>query len=134
VWRVKEKNRGHVKRMTAMLITVAVLSASLVLAEDFKTINGKEYNNATVNRVEPDGIVLKTKSGISKVYFAELPKEVHDRFVPTSATPGLGQRQVMELKSWVASIRNPTSFVLLLIGAGSLIAAAIFAIVRTRIR
>jgi len=29
---------------------LAVLSASLALAEDFKTINGKEYKNATVSR------------------------------------------------------------------------------------
>ena len=33
-----------------------------------------------VSRVEPDGIVLVTSSGISKVYFAELPKEVQERF------------------------------------------------------
>ena len=52
--------------------------ASIALADDFKTINGKEYKNATVTRVEPDGILLKTKSGISKVYFTELPKEVQD--------------------------------------------------------
>ena len=64
-----------------------MLSASLALAEDFKTINGKEYKNATVSRVEPDGIVLKTKSGISKVYFVELPKDVQERFhyQPTNA-------------------------------------------------
>jgi hypothetical protein len=30
--------------------------------------------------VEPDGIVIKTKSGISKVYFSELPQEVQERF------------------------------------------------------
>jgi hypothetical protein len=30
--------------------------------------------------VEPDGIVVKTKSGISKIYFQELPKEVQLRF------------------------------------------------------
>ena len=59
---------------------MAVLSASLALAEDFKTINGKEYKNAKVSRVEPDGIVLITKSGISRVYFTELPKEVQKRF------------------------------------------------------
>jgi hypothetical protein len=57
-----------------------VLFTSLVLAEDFKTINGKEYKNATVSHIEADGIVLKTKSGISKVYFVELPKEVQKRF------------------------------------------------------
>ena len=55
-----------------------VCFASIALSDDFKTINGKEYKNATVTRVEPDGILLKTKSGISKVYFTELPKEVQD--------------------------------------------------------
>src|SRR5436309_9954090 len=59
--------------------------ASVVLADDFKTTNGKEYKNVTVSRVEPDGIVLITKSGISKVYFTELPKEVQERFHYDSA-------------------------------------------------
>ena len=59
---------------------LAALSASIALADDFKTIDGKEYKNVTVSRVEPDGIVLKGKSGISKVYFVELPKEVQERF------------------------------------------------------
>jgi thioredoxin-like negative regulator of GroEL len=53
---------------------------SVVLADDFKLISGKEYKNVTVSRVEPDGIVLKSKSGISKVYFVELSKEVQERF------------------------------------------------------
>jgi hypothetical protein len=57
-----------------------VCFASVVLADDFKTIDGKEYKNVKVSRVEPDGIVLITKSGISKVYFTELPKEVQERF------------------------------------------------------
>ena len=58
----------------------AALSASLTLADDFRTIRGKEYKDATVSRVEPDGIVLRTKSGIVKLYFSELPKEVQGRF------------------------------------------------------
>jgi thiol-disulfide isomerase/thioredoxin len=53
---------------------------TVVLADDFKLITGKEYKNVTVTRVEPDGIVLKTKSGISKVYFVELPNDVQQRF------------------------------------------------------
>src|SRR5213080_4875914 len=53
---------------------------TVALADDFKLVSGKEYKNVTVSRVEPDGIVLKTKSGISKVYFVELPKEVQERF------------------------------------------------------
>src|SRR5438270_4598233 len=54
--------------------------ASISFAEDFKTIDGKEYKDATVTRVEPDGIVVKMKSGISKLYFTELPKDVQERF------------------------------------------------------
>ena len=53
---------------------------SVALADDFKLIDGKEYKDVTVRRVEPDGIVLRTKWGISKVYFVELPKEVQERF------------------------------------------------------
>ena len=48
--------------------------------QDFKTVDGKEYKNVTVSRVEPDGIVVRSKSGILKLYFTELPKGVQERF------------------------------------------------------
>jgi hypothetical protein len=60
-----------------ILAFLLICFASIALADDFRTTNGKEYKDATVSRVEPDGIVVKTKSGISKVYFTELPNEVH---------------------------------------------------------
>jgi hypothetical protein len=85
-----ERKRSTIRRVkywrTALAI-LAALSASIVLAEDFKTINGKEYKNATISRVEADGIVLRTKTGISKVYFAELPKDVQERLHYGSVTP-----------------------------------------------
>jgi thioredoxin 1 len=63
------------------ILTFLILCfASVALADDFRAIDGKEYKNVTVSRIEPDGIVLRTKSGISKVYFVELPKEVQERF------------------------------------------------------
>ena len=71
------------KNWRAALVILTTLSASLALAEDFKTINGKVYKDATISRVEADGIVLRTKTGISKVYFFELPKDVQERFHPT---------------------------------------------------
>ena len=72
----------------AALAILTALSTSLAVADDFKTIDGKEYKNVTVSRVEADGIVLKGKSGISKVYFVEFPKEVQERFNynPTSVS------------------------------------------------
>ena len=116
------------------LAVFAALCASIALAEDFKTIKGKEYKNATVTHVEPDGLVLKTKAGISKVYFTELPKEVQERFLLSSPKTSAAQRELIELKSWLAAIANPTSFVLLLVGGATLIAAAAFAIVRNRLQ
>jgi len=67
--------------MQTKLFTILLLSfAAAALSEDFKTVNGKEYKDATVTRVEPDGIVVKTNSGITKVYFSELPKDVQEHF------------------------------------------------------
>ena len=76
----------------------AALSASLALAEDFKTINGKEYKDATVTRVEGDGIVLRTKTGISKVYFFELPQDVQKKFRPSPAPSSAAQREREPIK------------------------------------
>jgi hypothetical protein len=72
-------------------VILVLCFASLALAEDFKTISGKEYKNVTVSRVEADGVVLRTKTGISKVYFIELPKDVQKRFLPSPAIPSATQ-------------------------------------------
>jgi hypothetical protein len=67
--------------MQIKLLSFLILSfISVAQADDFKTVAGKEYKDATVSRVEPDGIVLTNKAGISKVYFSELPKDVQERF------------------------------------------------------
>jgi hypothetical protein len=71
------------RRMNSQKITLAIvatLSASIALSDDFKTNDGKEYKNATVTRVEADGIVVRTKVGISKLSFTELPEDVQKRF------------------------------------------------------
>src|SRR5436309_7672340 len=78
-----ENKRGRIRRVNCrntIIAIIAMLSASRAFAEDLKTINGKEYKNVTISRVETDGIVLKNKSGITKVYFTELPSNVQKRF------------------------------------------------------
>ena len=82
----------------AMILSMVLAALQFALADDFKTIDGKEYKNATVSRVEPDGIVLRTKSGILTVYFVELPKEVQERFhydAPKAATHSTDQNAVV---------------------------------------
>ena len=76
-----ETKNGESRRVKYFgILILAVLFASLALSEDFKTMTGKVYKDATVSRVEGDGIELKTKTGISKVYFTELPQDVQERF------------------------------------------------------
>src|SRR5436189_3115599 len=72
---------------TPTFVILIVCFASIALADDFKTIDGKIYRDATISHVEADGIVIKTKTGISKIYFVELPKDVQERFHYSSATP-----------------------------------------------
>ena len=115
-----------------IIAILAVLAASAALAEDFKSIEGKEYKDVTVSRIEPDGIVLTTKTGISKVYFVELPKEVKERFLPSTPKTSAAQEALTMVRSWKASVANPTSFVLLAVGVASLILAGVSAIVRSR--
>jgi len=67
-------------RKTTIIAILAALSVSLALADDFKTNNGKEYKNAIVTQVDADGIVVKTKTGISKLYFTELPEDVQKQY------------------------------------------------------
>jgi hypothetical protein len=115
---------------------LAVLSASLALAEDFKTIKGKVYKDATINRVEADGIVIRTKTGISKVYFIELPKDVQERFHPSpSPTKTVAaQREPIKKTGWAAVMANPIAFIVILVAGTIIIAGVVFAIVRSRLR
>jgi hypothetical protein len=83
---------------TALAILVA-LAVSVALAEDFKTLNGKEYKSATVIRVEADGIIIRTADGISKIYFVELPKDVADKWLaPIRAAEAAAEQQRVEAK------------------------------------
>jgi hypothetical protein len=83
----------------ATLAILAALWVSMALAEDFKTTNGKEYKDATITRVEGDGIVIRTKTGISKIYFSELPKDVQEKFHYGQATPIPAQSEPIKLNA-----------------------------------
>jgi thiol-disulfide isomerase/thioredoxin len=82
---------------------------AVALADDFKTVQGKEYRNVTVSRVEPDGIVLKSRSGISKVYFVELPKEVQERFQYNAAIAAAYSAQQAVNQATTAAVRRVQS-------------------------
>src|SRR5215471_8323102 len=103
VWGRKTAESRRVKCYATIVVILAVLFASLALSEDFKTTSGKVYKDATVSRVESDGIELKTKTGIAKVYFTELPQEVQERF---HWAPPQAPREPFYSR-WAAAAVNP---------------------------
>jgi len=123
-----------------MLPLLALLSATLALAEDFKTINGKVYKDATIIRVEADGIILRTKTGISKIYFIELPKDVQGRFRPSPSPSAVktaaAQREPEPIKSkgWRAVMANQTAFIIRVFAGAIVFAGVVFLVVRRRKR
>ena len=120
----------------ATLAILAALSVSMALAEDFKTTNGKEYKDATITRVEGDGIVIRTKTGISKVYFTELSKDVQERFhprpSPTKTVAAHREREPIKKTGWAAAMANPIAFKVFVVAGAIIIAGVVFAIVRSR--
>ncbi len=96
-----------------ILTSLILCFASVAFADDFKLINGREYKDATVSRVEPDGIVLRTKSGIAKVYFVELPKEDQEQFHynPAMASASSAQQAVNKATTAVASRGQPSEVI-----------------------
>jgi hypothetical protein len=78
-------------------LTILVLCfASVALADDFKTIEGKEYKNAKLSRVEPDGIVITFSGGIVKIPFAEMSPDIQKKYGYDSAAAADFQKQVYE--------------------------------------
>jgi len=101
-------------------LILAALFASLAYSEDFKTINGKVYKDATVSRVEGDGIVLRTETGIFKVYFTELPQDIQERFHWTKPE---APRQPFYSR-WTAAAEDP-AVLAKIIAAGIVVIAAV---------
>jgi hypothetical protein len=100
-------------------VILAVLFASLALSEDFKTTDGKVYKDATVSRIEGDGIVLKTEAGISKVYLTELPQEVQERF--NWAKPDVPREPFYG--RWAAAAQDPAALAKIIAFGTSIIAS-----------
>jgi hypothetical protein len=104
----KDRIKAPLNARKATIVILATLFVSHALAEDFKTVSGKVYKDATISRVEADGIVLTTKTGLSTVYFAELPKDVQERFHYGSATPT--GKAVTQRIDKAESANNATAF------------------------
>ncbi len=62
------------------LLIAQLFLAAVVYADDFKLRDGTEYKHVNILRVEPDGIMVETKAGIVKLFFADLPNDVQEKY------------------------------------------------------
>src|SRR5438046_10415051 len=64
----------------AVILSMVLAALQFAVADDFKTVTGKEYTNAKLSRVEPDGIVITFSGGIVKIPFTELSAELQKQY------------------------------------------------------
>jgi hypothetical protein len=84
-WNTRQQSKSPMKTLTLAKLTIlTVLCASLALGQTqnftITTISGKQYKNATISRVEPDGITVKFSGGLVKIPFPELSKELQEKY------------------------------------------------------
>lgn len=63
-----------------LVIVICFLLGVALHAEEFRTLDGDLYPEASLKRVEPDGIVISYTDGIVKLKFKNLPKEICERY------------------------------------------------------
>jgi len=65
------------KPLAALFLLLFVASSK---GDDLTTLDGKKYVGVTISRVEPDGIMVTTDDGISKIPFTNLPPEIRAKY------------------------------------------------------
>jgi len=73
--------------LTAVLLVLISMATAFaqqftlpLTGQKFTTLDGDKYTDATVRRVEPDGIVIADADGIRKLKFKNLPPEVGAKY------------------------------------------------------
>src|SRR4029450_13529134 len=92
--------------MKTLALFLILSFGSLAFADDFKTIEGKEYKNVKVSRVEPDGIVITFSGGIVKIPFTELSPEIQKKYGYDSSAAATYSAQEYEKQSALAQQRK----------------------------
>jgi len=80
------KRSPESKRKMKKIILIVAVSASLGHGSmvgdriDIQTLDGREFSNAKISRIEPDGLMVMTEDGITKVAFENMPQNLRSKF------------------------------------------------------
>lgn len=59
---------------------IILLFCGTIHADEFTTLDGEKYTNATIKRVEPDGLVISYAEGITKLKFRNLSADLKIKY------------------------------------------------------
>lgn len=91
------------KHAICLLLSVAALFATTASARDLTTTTGVTYTNASLVRVEPDGITIKYDGGLTKLHPSQLPQELREKFHFNAQEAALyAKRQAAEVRAATA--------------------------------
>ena len=82
------------KRNALVMGITTAMFALCATAEDITTLKGKTYTGVTVQRVEPDGIIIKYPAGVSKAVLCRItPRYTREVRIRSRKTPAVLQWQ-----------------------------------------
>lgn len=61
-------------------LVILLLILGTLHADDFTTLDGEKYTNATIKRVDPDGLVISHEDGITKLKFKNLSADLQTKY------------------------------------------------------
>ena len=91
-----------------MAMTLSLLMLPPVLqAEDFTTLEGDHYSNATIKKVDPDGLLIAYPDGVVKLKFKKLPPAIGVKYGynPDAEAEYLEQEKLNQLAANQAALR-----------------------------
>ena len=71
---------GGIAVVKRLLVAAVGLVGTNAFGDDIVTLKGTKYQNASVTRVEPDGLMVMHATGIVKVPFTELSEDLRQKY------------------------------------------------------
>jgi hypothetical protein len=85
-----------------LIMMAFILVGAALRADDITTLRGEKFTNVIISRVEPDGIVVRKRDGIMKIYFSDLSPELRRKY-------GYDPEKAAELPAAEALTQQPTA-------------------------
>jgi hypothetical protein len=97
--------------VVVLILFFGLIQTSSAQTYQFTTLDGENYTNSTIKRVDPDGLLVAYPDGVVKLKFKNLPKEVGVKYGydPTKEASFLNAKRSNELTRYQENIQPKSS-------------------------